>query len=806
MEQANILIVEDEAIVSEDLRMTITDLGYGVVGRASSADEAVAKAFELKPDLILMDIILKGDKTGIDASYEIKERMDIPIIFLTAYSDVELIDKALTAKPHAYIVKPFQAKQLLASIEMALYKSQMERRLKEAEEWIATTLESIGDAVIATDTKGTIKFMNPVAEALTGWDETEAVGRHFEEVFNVVQEETGRPIESLVAKVLREGSVVTLADHTMLIARDGLKLPIDDSSAPIRDHKGNITGAVLVFHDITERRQAESALRESEQFNSSMLTNSPNPVLVINPDSSVRYANPALEKLTGFSAAELIGVKAPYPWWANETAETKGTEPQNHGDPDGTANMKSGTRMKEELFRKKSGERFWVEVTSTPVRDNGTTRYYLSNWVDITERKVAEGKIKKLNEELEHRVEERTLELKRTNDQLAVTRGQFYQAQKMESLGILAGGIAHDFNNLLTVILGNLSLAKMTPDRGDKLLEILTESEKASLHAKKLTQQLLTFSKGGAPVKRPVPIKKVIRDSTGFAMRGSNVKSEFSIPEDLWHVEVDEGQINQVVSNMVINANQAMPDGGMVRVRCKNVVIGQDTALPLDPGRYVQISIEDHGTGIPDEHTHKIFDPFFTTKPKGSGLGLATAYSIVKRHSGHIAVESMVGDGTKFHIHLPACQSGDLEEKIVEEKHQKTPSVDDSGDTKRILVMDDEEDIRGLIGEVLTHFGHVVEFAGDGAETIELYKGAMESGQPFDAVIMDLTIPGGMGGKEAIKELLKIDPDVRAIVSSGYSNDPIMADFKRHGFRGVVAKPYEVRELVKTLNRVLAGS
>ncbi|MCK4459377.1 MAG: PAS domain S-box protein, partial [Methanosarcinales archaeon] len=408
MEHANILIVEDEAIVAEDLRMTVTDLGYTVVGRGSSADEAVAKAFKLKPDLILMDIVLKGDKTGIDASCEIKERMDIPIIFLTAYSDVELIDKALTAKPHAYIVKPFQAKQLLASIEMAMYKSRMERRLRETKEWIATTLDSIGDAVIATDTKGVIKFMNPVAEALTGWNERDAVGKHFEDVFKAVHEETGRPIESPVAKVLKEGSVVKLADSTILIARDGLELPIDDSSAPIRDHKGNITGVVLVFHDIAERRQAESALRASEQFNSSMLANSPNPVLVTNPDSSVRYANPALEELTGFSAAELIGVKAPYPWWTKEMRTSMALEMgmQSPGTPDCAVAVATGdkTSMAEKFFCKKNGERFWVEITSTPVASNGATRYYLSNWVDITERKAAEAKIKKLNEELEHRV------------------------------------------------------------------------------------------------------------------------------------------------------------------------------------------------------------------------------------------------------------------------------------------------------------------------------------------------------------------------------------------------------------------
>ncbi|RZN40376.1 MAG: response regulator [Methanosarcinales archaeon] len=811
MEHANILIVEDEAIVAEDLRMTVTDLGYTVVGRGSSADEAVAKTLKLKPDLILMDIVLKGDKTGIDASCKIKKRMDVPIIFLTAYSDIELIDKALAAKPHAYIVKPFQAKQLLASIEMALYKSRMERRLREAKEWIATTLDSIGDAVIATDTEGIIQFMNPVAETLTGWDEGDAVGKHFEDVFKAVQEETGSSIESPVTKVLKEGSVAKLTDSTILISRDGLELPIDDSSAPIRDHNGDITGVVLVFHDITERRQAESALRVSEQFNSSMLTNSPNPVLVTNPDSSIQYANPAFEELTGFSAAKLIGVKAPYPWWTREMRASMKqgvkTEMQSHEIPGGAVVVATGckTSMAEEFFCKKNGERFWVEITSTPVTSNGMTQYHLSNWVDITERKAAEAKINKLNEELEHRVEQRTLELKCTHDQLEVTRGQFYQAQKMESLGILAGGIAHDFNNLLTVILGNLSLAKMIPDNRDKTLDILAESEKASLQAKKLTQQLLTFSKGGAPVKTPVPIKKIISDSAGFAMRGSNVRSEISIPNNLWHVEVDEGQINQVISNMVINATQAMPDGGTVQVQCENAVIETGTALPLDPGRYVQISIKDHGTGISEEHAHKIFDPFFTTKPKGSGLGLATAYTIVKRHNGHIGVESKVGSGTTFNIHLPACKNGASGDIIMEEKHEKQISVDNSSETQKILVMDDETDIRNLVGDVLTHFGHNVEFASDGAAAIKLYQSAVDSEKPFNVVIMDLTIPGGVGGKEAIKELLEIDPDVRAIVSSGYSNDPIMADFKSYGFKGVVAKPYEIRELVNTLNQVIAG-
>lgn len=309
MKRARILIVEDEAIVAEDLERAITDMGYEVVGHAGSAKAAVKKALELKPDLILMDIVLVGERNGIDASYEIKEKMDIPIIFLTAYSDLGLIDKAKSIEPYAYIVKPFQERQLYASIEMALYRSRIEKRLKESEEWLSTTLHSIGDAVIATNIEGYVKFMNPVAEALTGWKQEDAIGKPLKDVFNIVSEETGEHAVDPVTRIVREGVVARLANHTILIAKDGTEIPIDDSGSPIRDDKGEIIGVVLVFRDITERKEAEEAVRESEEKLSQIIQGSSMPSFVIDNNYIVTHWNKACENLTGISANEVVGTQ-----------------------------------------------------------------------------------------------------------------------------------------------------------------------------------------------------------------------------------------------------------------------------------------------------------------------------------------------------------------------------------------------------------------------------------------------------------------------------------------------------------------
>jgi PAS domain S-box-containing protein len=373
---------------------------------------------------------------------------------------------------------------------------------------------------------------------------------------------------------------------------------------------------------------------------------------------------------------------------------------------------------------------------------------------------------------------------------------EILKSRRLESIGILAGGIAHDFNNLLTAILGNVTLAKSLAKGETKLYMRLEDAEKASLRARDLTQQLLTFSKGGAPIRKTASIVEILIDSASFVLSGSNVECDFSLAEDLWPVNIDESQISQVINNIIINADHSMASGGVISVQAKNVIVTLNDHLPLQDGKYVKISIMDRGVGIPEEHIQKIFDPYFTTKQKGSGLGLATCYSIIKKHDGIITVESKVGAGSVFCIYLPASQ-----ENIHDESEKADEGIIRGGG--RILVMDDQESVRDVADKMLRHLGYSVDLSADGSEALEKYRRALESGSPYDAVIMDLTVPGGMGGEEATCELLKIDSGAKAIVSSGYAHGPIMANYRQYGFVDVIVKPYKIDELGKVVYRVV---
>ncbi|MCD6307707.1 MAG: PAS domain S-box protein, partial [Candidatus Latescibacteria bacterium] len=416
--------------------------------------------------------------------------------------------------------------------------------------------------------------------------------------------------------------------------------------------------------------------------------------------------------------------------------------------------------------RRKDGSAFPVDISLGPVTIGGK-QLLLAIARDITERKQLEEEQNK--------------------------------AARLESLGMLSGGIAHDFNNILASILGNVTLVRMNIPDDSKDRVILSDAEKAILRAKDLTNQLLTFSRGGEPVRKTVAVSDLIRESTVFSLRGSNVTAEFDIADDLLPAEVDVGQFGQAVNNIVINAKQAMPEGGVLRLSAENKSIRKGENLILPEGEYIVLTFSDEGCGIPSDLLPKIFDPYFTTKDGGSGLGLATVYSIARRHGGLVTVESEAGCGATFHLYFPATWK-----KVEEEEKYVERAADVTGG--KILIMDDDPEVRTVMMRMIEYLGHDASGAPDGAVAVELYRHALDAGEPFDVVIMDLTVPGGMGGREAAEKLLEIDPSVTMLISSGYTNDPIISHYGDYGFSGFILKPYRLDQLKDEINRALAGS
>jgi PAS domain S-box-containing protein len=550
----------------------------------------------------------------------------------------------------------------------------------------------------------------------------------------------------------------------------------------LRGPTGQIIGLLLVFSPVAighihvaqsiiqlfaaraagelQRKKAEDALRDSEQRYRAIVEHAYDLIIETTATGECQYVTPNCHKVLGYGASELLG-KSFFDFVHPEERVALSESFHSHLEALQEIDMVCRLQTKQCEWR-------WFESHIHPFRTSVGTVVGVIVTRDITEWK---------------RLEEERL-----------------RATKLESVGLLAGGIAHDFNNILTSVFANIGLAKMvtakhTLPNGEKVIERLEAAEKACLRARDLTKQLLTFAKGGAPVKSTTSITSIITDTVQFALRGSDVRCSMDLPDDLWPVEVDEGQISQVLQNLVINADQAMPEGGTIRVGAENCTVTSQAGLPLKPGKYVSVSVADQGIGIPGDHLPKIFDPYFTTKQKGSGLGLATTYSIMKRHEGHVAVSSSLGHGTSFTLYLPASTT------------MSTPTNDTAENlvqgTGRILVMDDEKDIQDVLGAMLEHLGFQADFSFDGQRAVALYTRAMQDGIPYVATILDLTIPGGMGGKETLRLIKEHHPDAKVIVSSGYSNDPVMAHASQFGFSGFIAKPYNLIDLSKVLSQIL---
>jgi PAS domain S-box-containing protein len=550
---------------------------------------------------------------------------------------------------------------------------------------------------------------------------------------------------------MKQGKSLRL--ETRHLIASGELVPVEvTSSYLLHDGKEYAAG---YFHDISERKRAEESLKESEERYRGLVELFPD-AIYIHTGGKLVFVNSQGARLLGASTPEeLYGREAldfVHPDSLDFVKQRIGRAFQS-GEPNPPAEM---------LFLRLDGSAVPVEVASTAFPYGG------ENALQVIARDIT-GR-RKMQDEL-------------------------LRAQKLESLGVLAGGIAHDFNNILTGILGNLTLVRLHLPEDHKALERIDRCEKAIKQATGLTCQLLTFSRGGEPVKKMVDLHGVIHDAVSFALRGSNVAGELRVSDDLWPIEADEGQVGQVINNLLINADQSMPGGGTVRVDADNCMVGQGEIASLAPGPYVRISVSDQGSGIDPENLDRIFDPYFTTKKGGTGLGLTSLYSIVKKHGGDVLVSTQVGKGSLFRVYLPALP------KPREEAFGIRQLPVSAGDGY-VLVMDDEESIREVAHEMLTSLGYRSATCACGEEVVELYREELEQGVSVDAVIMDLTIPGRMGGLEAASRILALDPSAWLVVSSGYSNDPVMSNYGGYGFSEALLKPFRLEDLAAVLAKL----
>jgi PAS domain S-box-containing protein len=643
-------------------------------------------------------------------------------------------------------------------------REQAEEALRESEKHLRTIFEAADNvAFVTTDLGGVdtrIFGFSPGAENIFGYKAEEIIGRKIDILHlpDVVQDFPS------MQQALRNGKKGYSGEST-LVRKSGEHFTALLTIHPRFDDAGEIVGTLGVTIDITDRKQAEEALRDSESrlAEAQRIAHIGNWIWDITKDE-LSWSD-EIYKIFGLTEQEFAATDNAF----LEFVHPDDRELQQHAVKK-ALNREEPYIIDHRIVLKNGEIRFVHEAAEVLFSDDGVPLKMIGTIQNITERK---------------RVEEELL-----------------KARKLESVGILAGGIAHDFNNLLMAIVGNISLAKTFSDSPDKINQCLSEAQKASNRAQSLTQQLLTFSKGGSPVRESANVIELVKETATFSLRGSNVTCDFHFPDNFWPVDVDKGQFSQVIQNLVINADQAMPDGGIIDISGENITFSdknQKKDFFFREGDYVQLLVIDQGIGISKDHIQKIFDPYFTTKQKGNGLGLATTYSIIKNHQGNVTVESQIGVGTTFTIYLPRS----LKDCVSSNATNQEQLIKGQG---RILIMDDEKMIRDVTGKMLEYLGYEVDYAEDGSKAIEQYKNASDSGNGFDVIIMDLTIPGGMGGKETIQKLLEIDPQVKAIVSSGYSGDPIMSDYKKYGFSGVIGKPYELESLGGMLHSVINES
>src|SRR5207248_6047212 len=578
-------------------------------------------------------------------------------------------------------------------------------KLGAAEIRMRAIIENIIDGMIIIDRAGTITLMNPAAEKLFGCSKHEMLNQAFLTLVpHAYNTEVDLQLVDWGEFTKRTGTTVLAVGRT----RKYVTFPIEISLAKMTVDQSTLY--VAMIRDVTERKRFEREIAAEKENLAVTLRSIGDGVITTDVQGKIIMINQAAETLTGWTAEEAKGqpLKSVFKISIDLAAQTRAQRSTYRNEAYSLLKLPSNATLVS-----RDGTEHLIEQVVSPIRDRrNEVAGVVLVFRDIIER--------------EHK-----------------------------QLGLLAGGIAHDFNNLLTAIMGNISLASLLIPATDEMTTRLADAKNASMRARDLAQQLLTFARGGAPIKKTASLTRLVQDTVSFCLRGSQSRSECDLEDNLWSTEIDPGQISQVIANLVVNAEQAMPTGGTLHVTCENFRQGSAEKAPapdLPPGEFVKITIRDEGGGIPEQNLKRIFDPYFTTKPKGNGLGLATAYSIVKHHKGLITVESEVNKGSAFTIYLPAAAHVAMPEET------RFAGAKELSGTGRVLIVDDEEAIRTLVEFTLTHLGYEVCSAASALEGIELYRQRLEAGERFDCVILDLTLPGGMGGRDALKLLLESDP------------------------------------------------
>ncbi len=624
--------------------------------------------------------------------------------------------------------------------------------LRQTYERLRTILDASPAAIIGLDPDGVVTMWNKSAERIFGWSEQEAVGR----LHPIIPEDRTGEFKNLLGKIFC-GQFIP-GTEVRRRRKDGSPIDIMICAGPMHDAAGGPTSALSIITDVTEIKKTERALKLAHAELQQLFDTAADGIVVIDKEFRIVRVNNTLLNLFGFERNDILEGKCKDIFPCSSLCDTRDCP---------MSRIFAGEKDVEIEIEKSrgSGVAFPFVIKASPFRNpDGDLLGIVANIRDLSERKKMENML--------------------------------FKAKNLESIGLLAGGIAHDFNNLLQGLFGYISMAKMNLDFKEKARAMLEQAEKALNMSINLTTQLLTFSKGGKPVVKKITLRPVLENSARFALSGSNSDFNIEIAEDLWHVSADEGQLGQVIQNIILNGSEAMPDGGRIEISARNVKIHKGDSNVLPPGgKFVVLTIRDSGKGIPAEDLSRIFDPYFTTKQKGSGLGLTTSYSIIKNHGGIIEVASGINEGSTFTIYLPASDATDEDPPM--------PFVSKTARKAKILVMDDEEIIRDVLKGMIEGLGHTVESASNGQEAVNKFKQAQNSGAPFDAVILDLTVKGGMGGEQTIRSLMEMDPGIKAIVSSGYGEGPVLSNYQSYGFSAILKKPFLSAALEKTLNSLV---